>query len=488
MYLGLDLGTSGLKALLINADQRIVATAHADLTVQRPHKGWSEQNPQDWCEAAEKALWALKASHPQEMAAVKGIGLSGQMHGAVLLDKHAQVLRPAILWNDSRSHIQAARLDADPQFRAISGNIVFPGFTAPKLVWVKENEPEIFVKIHKVLLPKDYLRFWLTGEYLSELSDSSGTAWLNTAQRRWSPELLSASDMDISQMPDLVEGTEQAGRLRSDIAAKFGLPSGTIIAGGGGDNAASACGVGTVAPSCAFISLGTSGVIFVANQQYSPNAESAVHSFCHALPNTWHQMGVILSATDSLNWFAKISGQTPPELIAEIGETLKTPGGVSFLPYLSGERTPHNDATVRGSFIGLAHESDRSALTQAILEGVSFAVRDNLEALQAAGTEITQATAIGGGSRSIYWLSSIATILGIPLEVPQDGDYGAAFGAARLGMIAAHNLDPVTICTPPKIARIVEPVSQLSTAYEEAYQRYRAGYKRIANFNDDEPC
>ena len=488
MYLGLDLGTSGLKALLINADQRIVATAHANLTVQRPHKGWSEQNPQDWCEAAEKALLVLKASHPQEMAAVKGIGLSGQMHGAVLLDKYAQVLRPAILWNDSRSHIQAARLDADPQFRAISGNIVFPGFTAPKLVWVKENEPEIFTKIHKVLLPKDYLRFWLTGEYLSELSDSSGTAWLNTAQRRWSPELLSASDMDISQMPDLVEGTEQAGRLRSDIAAKFGLPSGTIIAGGGGDNAASACGVGTVVPSCAFISLGTSGVIFVANQQYSPNAESAVHSFCHALPNTWHQMGVILSATDSLNWFAKISGHTPSELIAEIGETLKTPGGVSFLPYLSGERTPHNDATVRGSFIGLAHESDRSALTQAILEGVSFAVRDNLEALRAAGTEITHATAIGGGSRSIYWLSSIATILGIPLEVPQDGDYGAAFGAARLGMIAAHNLDPVAICTPPKIARIVEPVSQLSIAYEEAYQRYRAGYKRIASFNDDEPC
>ena len=488
MYLGLDLGTSGLKALLINADQRIVATAHADLTVQRPHKGWSEQNPQDWCEAAEKALLVLKASHPQEMAAVKGIGLSGQMHGAVLLDKYAQVLRPAILWNDSRSHIQAARLDADPQFRAISGNIVFPGFTAPKLVWVKENEPEIFVKIHKVLLPKDYLRFWLTGEYLSELSDSSGTAWLNTAQRRWSAELLSASDMDIAQMPDLVEGTEQAGRLRPEIASQFGLPSGTIIAGGGGDNAASACGVGTVAPKRAFISLGTSGVVFAANQRYSPNAESAVHSFCHALPNTWHQMGVILSATDSLNWFAKICDRTPPELISELGETLKTPGGVSFLPYLSGERTPHNDATVRGSFIGLAHESDRSALTQAILEGVAFAVRDNLEALRAAGTEITHATAIGGGSRSIYWLSSIATILGIPLEVPQDGDYGAAFGAARLGMIAAHNLDPVTICTPPKIARIVEPVSQLSTAYEEAYQRYRAGYKRIANFNDDEPC
>lgn len=483
MYLGLDLGTSGIKALLIDDDQGIVASAHADLHVARPHAGWSEQNPQDWCEAAEKALLAIKTSHPREMATVKGIGLSGQMHGAVLLDQHAQVLRPAILWNDSRSYIQAARLDADPQFRAISGNIVFPGFTAPKLVWVKENEPEIFAKIHKVLLPKDYLRLWLTGEYLSDFSDSSGTALLNTAQRRWSAELLSATDMDISRMPDLVEGTEQAGRLRPEIASQFGLPLGTIIAGGGGDNAASACGVGIVAPNRAFISLGTSGVVFAANQQYSPNAESAVHSFCHALPDMWHQMGVILSATDSLNWFAKICGQTPPELISELGETLQAPGGVSFLPYLSGERTPHNDATLRGSFIGLGHESDRPALTQAVLEGVAFAVRDNLEALRAAGTKITQATAIGGGSRSLYWLSAIATISGIPLEVPQEGDYGAAFGAARLGMIAAHNLDPVAVCTPPKIARVVEPVQQLTAAYETAYLRYKAAHQRIVNFS-----
>lgn len=474
MYLGLDLGTSGIKALLIDNDQTIIASAHADLTISRPHTGWSEQNPKDWLDAAETALLELKSTHPAELAAVQGIGLSGQMHGAVLLDEQDQVLRPAILWNDTRSYHQAARLDADPRFRTITGNIVFPGFTAPKLIWVKENEPAIFEKVRYVLLPKDYLRLWLTGEHISDMSDSSGTAWLDTAKRQWSSELLAAADMDISQMPRLVEGTEQAGRLRAELASRLGMKAGTIVAGGGGDNAASACGVGTVAPDRAFISLGTSGVLFVANRRYSPNAASAVHSFCHALPHTWHQMGVILSATDSLNWYSKITDTSAADLTAELGDTLKAPGTVSFLPYLSGERTPHNDANIRGAFIGLGHESNRPALTQAVLEGVAFAIRDNLEALRAAGTQIERAMAIGGGSRSAYWLSAIATALEIPLDVPEDGDFGAAFGAARLGLIAATGADPISVCTPPKIARIIDPTSDLIAPYVAAYQRYRA--------------
>lgn len=479
MYLGLDLGTSGIKALLMNSEQKIIASASADLKVSRPFHGWSEQDPADWCKAAEEAILQLKSSHARELAEVKSIGLSGQMHGAVLLDEFDHVLRPAILWNDTRSHIQAARLDADPLFRAITGNIVFAGFTAPKLVWVKENEPEIFAKTRKVLLPKDYLRLWLTGEYISDMSDSSGTAWLNTTERKWSSELLSATDMDIAQMPALVEGTEPAGGLRADIAAKLGLPAGIIIAGGGGDNAVSACGVGTVQANRAFISLGTSGVLFAANDKYSPNAESAVHSFCHALPSTWHQMGVILSATDCLNWFAKITGTLPSALSEELGNELKGPGSVCFLPYLSGERTPHNDATIRGSFTRLGHEDDRAAMTQAILEGVAFAIRDNFEVLKIAGTSIDSATAIGGGSRSKYWLSLIATVLDIPLEVPQDGDYGAAFGAARLAMIAAHNLDPIEVCTAPKTAYIIEPIPHLSGAYDEAYQYYQSVYPAL---------
>ena len=478
MYLGLDLGTSGVKALLIDGNQRIVGSANGALEVSRPHSGWSEQNPADWIKASETAIAGLKASHAKELAAVKGIGLSGQMHGATLVDAAGAVLRPCILWNDTRSYAEAAKLDADPRFRKLTGNIVFPGFTAPKLAWVAKHEPEIFSKVAKVLLPKDYLRLWLTGEYISEMSDSAGTSWLDTGARKWSAELLDATGLSESHMPSLVEGTEQAGKLRGELASAWGM-SDVVVAGGAGDNAASACGMGTVSEGAAFVSLGTSGVLFAANSSYLPKPESAVHAFCHALPNTWHQMGVILSATDALNWYSGIAGKSAAELTAELGNSLKAPSGVTFAPYLSGERTPHNDAVIRGAFIGLGHESDRSVLTQAVLEGVSFAIRDNLEALKSAGTSISRVTAIGGGSRSEYWLASIATALDVPVDIPADGDFGAAFGAARLGLIAATGADPVAVCTAPQTARTIEPVSALSGAYDAAYQRYRELYPAI---------
>lgn len=478
MYLGLDLGTSGVKALLIDGNQRIIGSANGALEVSRPHSGWSEQNPADWIKASETAIAGLKASHAKELAAVKGIGLSGQMHGATLVDAAGAVLRPCILWNDTRSYEEAARLDADPRFRQLTGNIVFPGFTAPKLAWVAKHEPEIFAKVAKVLLPKDYLRLWLTGEYISEMSDSAGTSWLDTGARKWSAELLAATGLSESHMPSLVEGTEQAGKLRGELASAWGM-SDVVVAGGAGDNAASACGMGTVSEGAAFVSLGTSGVLFAANSSYLPKPESAVHAFCHALPNTWHQMGVILSATDALNWYSGIAGKSAAELTTELGNSLKAPSGVTFAPYLSGERTPHNDAVIRGAFIGLGHESDRSVLTQAVLEGVSFAIRDNLEALKSAGTNISRVTAIGGGSRSEYWLASIATALDVPVDIPADGDFGAAFGAARLGLIAATGADPVAVCTAPKTARTIEPVSALSSAYDAAYQRYRELYPAI---------
>lgn len=478
MYLGLDLGTSGVKALLIDGNQRIVGSANGALEVSRPHSGWSEQNPADWIKASETAIAGLKASHAKELAAVKGIGLSGQMHGATLVDAAGAVLRPCILWNDTRSYAEAAKLDADPRFRKLTGNIVFPGFTAPKLAWVAKHEPEIFAKVAKVLLPKDYLRLWLTGEYISEMSDSAGTSWLDTGARKWSAELLDVTGLSESHMPSLVEGTEQAGKLRGELASAWGM-SDVVVAGGAGDNAASACGMGTVSEGAAFVSLGTSGVLFAANGSYLPKPESAVHAFCHALPNTWHQMGVILSATDALNWYSGIAGKSAAELTTELGNSLKAPSGVTFAPYLSGERTPHNDAVIRGAFIGLGHESDRSVLTQAVLEGVSFAIRDNLEALKSAGTSISRVTAIGGGSRSEYWLASIATALDVPVDIPADGDFGAAFGAARLGLIAATGADPVAVCTAPQTARTIEPVSALSVAYDAAYQRYRELYPAI---------
>jgi xylulokinase len=480
MYLGLDLGTSGVKAMLIDGDQKIIGAGHGTLDVSRPHSGWSEQAPADWIRATEDAIAELKASHPSELAAVKGIGLSGQMHGATLLDGADTVLRPCMLWNDTRSFKEAAELDADPRFRALTGNIVFPGFTAPKVVWVKNHEPDTFAKVRKILLPKDYLRLWLSGEHVSEMSDSAGTSWLDTGKRAWSPDLLAATDLDESHMPALVEGTDSAGTLRGTLAAQWGMGSGVVIAGGAGDNAASACGMGTVSAGNAFVSLGTSGVLFAANAAYLPKPESAVHAFCHALPNTWHQMGVILSATDALNWYSGIAGKSAAELTGELGDDLKAPTSVTFLPYLSGERTPHNDARIRGVFTGLGHESSRAVLTQAVLEGVTFAIRDNLEALKSAGTSISRVTAIGGGSRSKYWLRSIATSLGVPVDIPQDGDFGAAFGAARLGLIAATGADPVKVCTAPITEETIEPAADMTSAYEDAYARYRKTYPAIS--------
>lgn len=479
MYLGIDLGTSGVKALLIDGEQNAIASGHGALTASRPKPGWSEQNPADWVRATEEAIAELKASHPAELAAVKGIGLSGQMHGATLIDFTDTVLRPCILWNDTRSHAEAAALDADPRFRQLSGNIVFPGFTAPKLVWVKNNEPDLFKRVARVLLPKDYLRLWLSGDYISEMSDAAGTAWLDVGQRAWSQDLLEATDMRADQMPSLVEGTQPAGTLRDKLATKWGMGKGVTIAGGAGDNAASAAGMGAVRGGQGFVSLGTSGVLFAANDSYLPNPESAVHAFCHCLPDAWHQMGVILSATDSLNWLANLTGQGAGELSAALGDALKAPGSVSFLPYLSGERTPHNDASIRGAFVGLGHESGAAVLTQAIMEGVAFAFRDSFEALKAAGTELPRVTAIGGGSRSHYWLKAIATALDIPVDLPADGDFGAAFGAARLGLIAAEGADPLAICTPPATAQTIEPDAALRQAFEDAYGRFRGLYPAI---------
>jgi xylulokinase len=481
MYLGIDLGTSGVKAVVIDAAQRVVASAGAPLAVMRQRPGWSEQAPADWIGATEHCLEALRASNPAELAAVRGVGLSGQMHGATLLGAADEVLRPAILWNDTRSQAEAAALDADPRFRAKTGNIVFPGFTAPKLVWVSRNEASIFRQVRRVLLPKDFLRLWLTGEAVSEMSDASGTAWLDVALRRWSEDLLAAGGMELRQMPRLVEGTAPSGTLRGALSARYGMRGDVVVAGGAGDNAASACGMGAIGAGSAFVSLGTSGVLFAANDAFRPNPGSAVHAFCHALPDAWHQMGVILSATDSLNWLAGVSGVEAAALVAEAGEDLASPGEVLFLPYLSGERTPHNDAGARGCFAGLSHVSDRRALTRAVLEGVAFAFRDCLDALKEAGTRLTSVTAVGGGSRSPYWLHSLATALGLPVEVPADGDFGAAFGAARLGLIAAEGADPRAICTPPAIARTIDPDAGLAAAYEDAFRRYKALYPALRN-------
>lgn len=479
MYIGLDLGTSGLKGIVINDDQDILAEATTPLDVSRPHDGWSEQAPADWIVAAEAVISALRSKI--DLGAVKAIGLSGHMHGATLLGKSDEVLRPCILWNDTRSAVEAAELDADPMFRRLTGNIVFPGFTAPKLAWVKNNEPEVFAKLAKVILPKDYLRLWLTGEHVAEMSDAAGTSWLDVGQRDWSDALLAATDMDRSHMPRLVEGSEVSGTLRPDLASAWGMTSTVVVAGGGGDNAASAVGVGVVQEGDAFVSLGTSGVLFAACDAYSPDAASAVHTFCHALPNTWHQMGVILAAADAMNWFAKVLEAKPSDLTAALGP-LQAPSRTLFLPYLGGERTPHNDAKVRASFLHLDHASDRISMTRSVLEGVTFAVRDSFDALSSTGTRIERLIAVGGGSKSDYWVHAIATALGLPIGLPVAGDYGGAFGAARLGLMAATGAGS-SAATAPKIERMIEPVVGLSDAFLEAHTKYRAAYQAIKALN-----
>ncbi|MBM1220826.1 xylulokinase [Ponticoccus sp. SC2-23] len=477
MFIGLDLGTSGLKAVVIDEAQNVLAEATASLTVSRPHDGWSEQDPAHWIAATRSVMAELGAR--VDLSAVRGIGLSGQMHGATALDAEGEVLRPCILWNDTRAYREAAELDADPRFRALTGNIVFPGFTAPKLVWMKNNEPALFARVAKVLLPKDYLRLFLTGEAVAEMSDAAGTSWLDVGRRDWSDDLLAATGLSRDAMPRLVEGSEVSATLRDDLARDWGLPAGVVVAGGGGDNAASAVGVGVVKPGEAFVSLGTSGVLFAASAAYQPDPASAVHTFCHALPGTWHQMGVILAATDALNWYAALTGEDAAVLTGDLG-ALQAPERTLFLPYLGGERTPHNDAQIRGAFLHLDHGSDRAALTRTVLEGVTHAFRDSFDALTGTGTQIERLIAVGGGSRSDYWLKAIATSLDMPVERPVAGDFGGAFGAARLGLMAATGAG-AEIATPPRIEEVIEPDRTLTDAFAEAHSRYRASFAALRN-------
>jgi xylulokinase len=333
--------------------------------------------------------------------------------------------------------------------------------------------------MRKVLLPKDYVRLWLTGEHVSDMSDAAGTLWLDVGARRWSPALLAATDMGEENMPRLVEGTEVSGRLRAGLAARWGIAGTPVVAGGGGDNAASAVGMGAVKPGVAFASLGTSGVLFVSNARFSPNTDGAVHAFCHAVPDTWHQMGVILAAAASLEWLAHLLGTPAPDLTRPLDPAPDAPSPVMFLPYLSGERTPLNDASARGAFIGLGADHGRREVTQAVLEGVAFAFRDCLRVLGDAGTDVERAFAVGGGSRSEAWLAILASVLDRPLDVTVEGDTGGAFGAARLGRVAATGEDPFATFTPPAIARTVEPVRALVPAYADRYARYRALWPAI---------
>jgi xylulokinase len=482
MFLGIDIGTSEVKALLLDSNHQVIGTAGAALVVARPHPGHSEQRPEDWWIATQSALGELRTAYPREYAAVKGIGLSGQMHGAVLLDAQDRVLRPAILWNDTRSAQECVDMMREmPGLAQLAGSLAMPGFTAPKLRWVAQHEPEVFKATAKVLLPKDYVRLMLTGDYVTDLSDASGTLWLDVQGRVWSDALLALTGMTRAQMPRLVEGSESGGVLRADVAAALGLQTTVVVAGGAGDNASSAIGMGATQPGQGFLSLGTSGVLFVVTPSYQPNAASATHAFCHALPGQWHQMSVMLSAASALQWVSGLLGaHSEGELAAQASELTLAQRATAplFLPYLGGERTPHNNADVRGSFHGLNFDTDPARLAFAVMEGVTFGLADGLSALSAAGSHVTRLSLVGGGARSAMWAQQLASALDIEIVTHGSSAVGGALGAARLGWLAT-GAAVAAVCQPPPIEATFRPQADEQRILRTRLAQFRALYSPL---------
>ena len=472
-YLGIDLGTSGVKAVLIRNGQTI-ASHTAPLDVQRPYPLHSEQDPESWLAATDSAVMQLPADLRAQVIA---IGLAGQMHGAVLLDNRNHILRPAILWNDGRSLAECQELEsAVANLPEITGNRAMPGFTAPKLSWVRKNEPDIFNRTAKVLLPKDWLRYKLSGEMVTDMSDAAGTLWLNTGKRRWSDEMLRATGLTISHMPSLREGCEESAILSPQMASRWGMNP-VPIAAGGGDNAAGAIGSGLASAGETMLSIGTSGVIFHVDDQYRPNPSGGVHTFCHALPGLWHQMSVMLSAASAVDWVARTTGfSDTPSLFAAVEARNTLTDREIFLPYLSGERTPHNDPHATGAFFGLTHDSDPVALAQAALEGVAFAFADGANAIAASGNEIKRLNVIGGGSRSLYWGRILAAAIGKPLVYREGADQGAAFGAAKLSQIMIEGMASDGILESPPVLEIIEPDSDLVGKLSNKYNIFKSLY------------
>ncbi|WBM70822.1 xylulokinase [Buttiauxella sp. WJP83] len=447
MYIGIDLGTSGVKVILLGEQGQVLASKTETLTVSRPHPLWSEQDPEHWWQATDRAMKALGEQH--SLKDVKALGIAGQMHGATLLDSQQNVLRPAILWNDGRCGEECTLLEASvPGSREITGNLMMPGFTAPKLLWVKRHEPDVFSKIDKVLLPKDYLRLRMTGVFASDMSDAAGTMWLDVAKRDWSDSMLDACQLSRKHMPDLFEGSEITGTLKADVAQAWNMPAVQVVAGGG-DNAAGAVGVGMMDIGQAMLSLGTSGVYFAVSDGFRSKPESAVHSFCHALPHRWHLMSVMLSAASCLDWAAQLTGlSNVPALLAAAESANQDAGDIWFLPYLSGERTPHNNPQAKGVFFGLTHQHGPAELARAVLEGVGYALADGMDVVHSCGVTPQSVTLIGGGARSPYWRQMLADISGQTLDYRTGGDVGPALGAARLAQIAMSPDKPLQALLP----------------------------------------
>ena len=468
-FVGLDVGTTGVKAIAISRAGDVLARAEGGYPLSAPAPGYAEQDPEDWWRASEAALAAVGADRSA------GIGLSGQMHGLVALDQDDSVIRPAILWNDQRTSAECEEIERRigvERLIRLTGNRALTGFTAPKLLWLREHEPEAYGRIRHVLLPKDYVRLRLTGERATDVADASGTLLFDVAQRRWSDEVLDALEIPPEWLPEAIESPQISGRTADGIA----------VAAGAGDQAAGALGVGVAGPGALSVVLGTSGVVFAALPAYEPEPEGRLHVFCHAVPGTWHAMGVMLSAAGSLRWFRDAFAPTVAydELLTEAAGVEPGAGGVLFLPYLSGERTPHADPRARAAFTGLGLEHGRAALVRAVLEGVAYAMRDSQELLQDLGVRAESGRVSGGGARSRLWLRIVSSTLGLPLELTAVEE-GAAFGAALLGAVAAGAFSDVheAIEACIRTRERIEPDPGWSRAYEAGYPRFRALYPSL---------
>jgi xylulokinase len=485
MYLGIDLGTSGIKVLLLNDARQVQASADASLEVSRPQPLWSEQQPREWWQALDAAMQSLKHKAPQATAAVRAIGLSGQMHGAVVLNANSEVLRPAILWNDGRADAQCRALEAAvPQSRQITGNLAMPGFTAPKLLWLRTHEPHIFEKIAKILLPKDWLRFQLTGEAVSEMSDASGTLWLDVGARRWSEAMLAACGLGLAHMPRLVEGSAVSGVLLASVAKNWGLRAGIPVAGGGGDNAASAIGVGAVRAGQGFISLGTSGVVFQVSDAFDPQPARALHAFAHALPQRWHHMAVMLSASSALTWAARLTQSESEAQLAALAGSLtlqQRANAPMFLPYLAGERTPHNNVHASGTFVGLRHGHDRAALAYAVMEGVTLGLMDGASSMVSGQSAQAEWALVGGGAQSDAWAQMLASGFNRRLVRLPGAHAAAALGAARLAWLADGGSE-ADVCAVGAGAQRFEPLAVESALLRKRFTRYAALYPALTEY------
>ena len=493
--LGIDVGTTGSKALLMATDGSVKATVTTEYPMFTPHPLWAEQNPSDWWSATIASIRGVLDKAGVSAAQVVGVGLTGQMHGLVLLDAQGQVLRPCIMWNDQRTAAQCAAITQTvgaQEVLRLTGNPVLPGFTAPKLVWVREHEPEVYRKVAKVLLPKDYVRYCLTGGFFGDVSDASGTSLFDVGRRCWSEEMLKAVGVPRSWLPEVTESPVASARISAEAANLTGLAAGTPVVGGGGDQAAQAIGTGIITEGVVSVTLGTSGVVFAASDRYRVEPEGKLHAFCHAAPDMWHLMGVMLSAAGSFRWYrdalcdaeraqAAQTGHDTYELLTEAAASVP-PGceGLLFLPYLSGERTPYPDPHARGVFFGLSLRHGKAHLTRAVLEGVSYGLRDSLELMRALGLSIQQVRASGGGARSALWRQILADVFGTQI-VTVNVTEGAAYGAALLAGVGAGLYDSVkTACQAVvRVTGQTEP-GPAASIYADYYPRYRALYPALA--------